>query len=376
VSDGATQVAVLTPPGRGAVAVVAVRGPAATSFVENYFHAANGRSLDQQPLLRIVFGHWESKQGEELVVCRRSADEIEIHCHGGPQAARRIVQQLCLVGCEPIDWQQSIAGSCPIAAEAHRSLAQAQTSRAAAILLDQYHGALRKQIVAIQTELKANDVSTTCEQLAELLARSPLGLHLTEPWNVVIAGKPNVGKSSLLNALAGYDWAIVFDQPGTTRDVISANTALEGWPVRLSDTAGLHATSDPIEQAGIDRARQQLACADLVVWLVDCRQDASEGVSVDLSRRLVVGSKIDLRESTAETCGDFDLLTSSLTGEGIEQLVQGIAARLVPQSPSPGCAVPFTLRQVELLRTALQQCRQGDSEAAGAVLDRLLTCDG
>src|SRR6185503_7750192 len=104
-----------------------------------------------------------------------------------------------------------------------------------------------------------------------LLALAEVGLHLTTPWRVVFAGPPNVGKSSLVNALLGYPRAIVYDQPGTTRDVLTASTAFDGWPFELRDTAGLRdgISLDSVEVEGVARARAQIATADLVVFVHD-----------------------------------------------------------------------------------------------------------
>jgi tRNA modification GTPase len=102
-------------------------------------------------------------------------------------------------------------------------------------------------------------------QLDALLRWSEFGRHLTQPWQVVLTGVPNVGKSSLINRLLGYSRSIVYAEPGTTRDVVTAATAFDGWPVELSDTAGLRDAAGEIEAAGVERARRHLATADLAI---------------------------------------------------------------------------------------------------------------
>ena len=156
------------------------------------------------------------------------------------------------------------------------ALAQARTERTAAILLDQYHGALRRALDAIDAHCRmaftvqdGRSETTSCENVETLLARVPLGLHLTQPWRVVLAGRPNVGKSSLMNALAGFQRRSYITSPGTTRDVVTVTTAIDGWPVELCDTAGLHAAGSAVEQAGVARAREALAAADLVLLVFD-----------------------------------------------------------------------------------------------------------
>src|SRR5204862_3686687 len=160
----------------------------------------------------------------------------------------------------------------PIAAQALLALAGARTERTATIFLDQYRGALRKDLTAIEHDLTHGNHDTAVRALNSLLARASLGLHLRQPWKVVIAGRPNDGKSSLMNAILGYQRSIVWHEPGTTRDVLTATTAIDGWPLELIDTAGLRVgravpadSADPIESEGIARARAQIAAADLTI---------------------------------------------------------------------------------------------------------------
>src|SRR5439155_711085 len=105
--------------------------------------------------------------------------------------------------------------------------------------------------------------------LKELKSRTRLGRHLTNPWRVVVAGAPNVGKSSLVNALAGYARCVVSPTPGTTRDVVSTLIAVDGWPIELLDTAGLRLPGENLEQQGIALARAAVESADLCLWVID-----------------------------------------------------------------------------------------------------------
>ncbi len=397
-----TRVCVLTPSGRGAVAVVAVEGSAAVLAVDRYFQAANQRTLSDQPGGRIVYGHWVSnsegsRDGEDLIVCRRTAESLEIHCHGGRQSSAQIVVDLTDAGCMVIEAEQWLVRrhDCPIAAAAHSAMTQATTFRAAMILLAQYHGTLRREIEAIVASLENGDTAKAISRLECLLQRSDLGLHLTEPWRVVITGQPNVGKSSLINALVGYERAIVFDQPGTTRDVISSTTAIDGWPVELSDTAGLHETTNKIETAGITLARARLATADLVVWVLDAvainpdgkdsnwdqaaQQAQAVNEQLDPERTQLVINKIDLSPDLAKIATTKDprsVGTCAVTSTGIEQLLAAIAARLMPLAPPPDAAVPFTTTQVEALQAARVAANREDFRTASDVLIQLLVAPG
>ena len=350
---------VLTPPGRGAVATIAVAGSTAGEALTRYFQSATKLSLSQAPLDRIVFGRWQraaNQAGEELVVCRTAEDRYEIHCHGGAAAIEAITSDLAACGgiaVEGLTTQHCQA----YALQALEALQHARTERTAAILLDQYRGAFERESQAIVALLAHNDHITARQRIDRLLALWPIGQHLTQPFRVVLAGPPNVGKSSLINALLGYDRAIVFDQPGTTRDVVSAVTALAGWPVELSDTAGLRDTGDVLEAAGVHRARQQLATADLVLWVRDCTQlplseDSSppEGL---VPAPLLVWNKSDLPSASSQAARS-DVVVSARTGAGLGALQHAIVARLVPQPPLPGEAVPYR----EPHYRQLQQWRQ------------------
>jgi tRNA modification GTPase len=235
-----TSVVLLTAPGRGAVATLVVDGDRATELVGQRFAAAAGRPLSDFPWGAIVFGHWLARgQREELIVCRIDPRRVEIHCHGGTAAAQRIVESLEQLGARSTPWGRWLreSGQSPIAIAALECLQQARTERTAAILLDQYRGALQSAIGQIVADLTGNRLETARARLGALVERAGVGLHLAHPFKVVLAGQPNAGKSSLINAMVGYERALVFAEPGTTRDVVTACTAIDGWPVELADTA-------------------------------------------------------------------------------------------------------------------------------------------
>ncbi|HVC98688.1 MAG TPA: GTPase [Pirellulales bacterium] len=371
-----TRAIVLTPEGRGAVATVLVSGRDAMAIVGRLFRPASGRPLAAFSMGRIVFGRWGTEPGEELVVVCRGADRVEIHCHGGQAAVAAVLEALADVGCRPMTWQ---AWNCDeaggaIQAEALEALAHARTERTAAILLDQYHGALGRAIDEIARLLAAghnSSLATARERLQALLARAPLGLHLIVPFQVVLAGRPNVGKSSLINSLVGYRRSIVHDGPGTTRDVVTAATAFDGWPVELSDTAGLRAGGDELESAGVRLARQRLAGAALRVLVFDAGQAWSaddDDLLAEWPDALVVHTKSDLPPDTSRSRPP-GVYANSMAPGGVDELARAIAARLVPDPPAPGATVPFAERHIAALGRALGHVDSGDRVSAARALE-------
>lgn len=351
----------LTPPGRGAIAVLAVEGPGAVTDVAKLFSPASGQPLETVPPSRVLFGRFGPEPSEEVVVRVRTPESLEIHCHGGELAAGRIESLLGGLGWRPADWSQWLSRQQrdAIRREATAALAEAPTQRTAAILLDQLQGAWDRAIASLHHALAAGNSEMAKTQIERLLAVAPLGLHLTAPWRVVLAGPPNAGKSSLLNALAGFPRAIVHHQPGTTRDVVTLATAIEGWPVLLCDTAGLRQPENSLEAAGVCRAFQQLAQADLVLAVFDGTKPWKEQETLlpELPFPLVVHNKLDLIPAERPPRGP-GIWTSAVTGEGVEDLLHAIAHRLVPQPPRPGEAVPFRQSQIAALRSALDDLVQ------------------
>ncbi|MCU0872536.1 MAG: 50S ribosome-binding GTPase [Pirellulaceae bacterium] len=375
-------VAVLTPPGRGAVATIGVAGPQATQLVAPILRAAAGRPLIDVPLGRIVFGRWCAAQtpSEEVVVCRRAADEIEIHCHGGRLAAGAIVGSLVAGGAREISWQEFAGRREPghLETEVRQALAAARTERTAAILLDQWRGELRSSLGRAVAWIQNGRAADAAAILHELERSASVGLHLVDPWRVVLTGRPNVGKSSLINAILGFERCIVHAAPGTTRDVVTAQTALDGWPVELADTAGWRDSSDEVEAAGLEQARTQLRQADLIVLMFDVSADwTSEDQSLlaAWSGAVVVHNKCDLSPAVPQGRPP-GLMVSAAQGVGIDVLVRELGRRLVPEPPRPAAAVLLTQGQVRSVQAARSALAAGDHRQALTVLNGLLAARG
>lgn len=403
--EEATIVVELTPAGRGAVAVLLIDGANSLAAVEQYFVANSNRPLRNTSLQRIVVGRWGSSAGEELVVARRSERQIEVHCHGGVAAVRKIVADLTAAGCQEILWRDWLKTPRSRASLDHRlpiddaitraaqvALADAITLRTAAVLLDQLNGTLSTAIHTAIDSISRGAWEEAGKLIEGLLSHRDFGLHLTTPWRVVLAGPPNVGKSSLINALAGFPRAIVSPTPGTTRDVVTLTTAIDGWPVELADTAGLRNTADEIESAGVRLAQEMLAAADVMLLV----HDASQGALLDSNDEYVamchsltehqrvidVWNKIDLQpasiaqsslgKESARSIKRASVRTCAVTGAGIDDLINAISGALVPNVPPAGTPIPFTTRQFESLAVARNAVERQHAAPAHEALQSLL----
>jgi tRNA modification GTPase len=260
-----------------------------------------------------------------------------------------LLDELRALGAEIVPWRDMLSDlePSPFRRRAQMELAQTTTLRTAAILLDQIHGALDVELVAIHAMLEGGKSSDAADRLAQLIRSASLGEHLTRPWRVAVAGAPNVGKSSLINRLVGYPRCVVAPMPGTTRDVVTAAIAVDGWPVELIDTAGQRESPDALERAGVKLARDAVNQADLTIWVIDAanpdpsRPPAAENV-------LVVRNKIDLVSGLAMDDGAIPV--SALTGAGLDELLGAMSLRLVPSPPPPGAPIAFIREIAERLR--------------------------
>jgi tRNA modification GTPase len=402
--------AVLTPPGRGGIAVVRCVGPAVEAALAQCFRPAlphPGRlayghvvGADERPIDEVILysagvgGVREcpaaSAAGSVKAGERAAGAIFEVNCHGGPAAVRAVCERLAAAGLREVDGDRlmQLEGLPRIARDARRALRRAFTPLAARILLDQLGGALA---VAIRDALSSlapvrggsGDPPRTASYPGVFAAIDALlgrwrtcGRFLADPPRIVIAGRPNSGKSTLFNRLLGAERAITSAAPGTTRDYVEAEAALEGAPAVLVDTAGLREPGGEIERQGIERAQAELARATVVVYLVDAGEPASpedEAQVAELGdRALVVLSKIDSRLAASQRRARFSTAISALTGEGIPDLVTAVLEKLIWLAPAPGEAVPFTADQAAALTAAREALAAGRADEAAARLKALL----
>jgi tRNA modification GTPase len=214
---------------------------------------------------------------------------------------------------------------------------------------------MARALEAIRAAQDRSNLAEASQLLDHLRRHAAVGRHLTTPWRVAVLGAPNVGKSSLVNALAGYQRSIVAPTPGTTRDLVTTLIAVDGWPVELIDTAGLREIAAGLEDQGIERARTVAQSADLCLWVLDAAMRPA-WPEAGLDKTQLVINKIDL-----PAAWDLDQVrgavrVSARTSAGVDELCRALAGWLVPEPPAPGAAVPFTpelIQQVEIMAASL-----------------------
>jgi tRNA modification GTPase len=375
-------VACLTPPGTGAIATLALRGPRAWLAVRELFSPASPRSKPLPDALepgQFWLGRLAERPGgrvaDEVVVALQKAGPVpwvELHCHGGREVIRFLLEVFEAQGIQACSWQdlEHRTTDDPGRALALAALAEARTLRTAAILLDQYHGAFGRAVGQVRAALEAGRWEEAEAGLRTLTRYSALGRHLTTPWRVVVAGAPNVGKSSLVNALAGYQRSVVAPTPGTTRDVVTTVIAVDGWPVELADTAGLRPGAGELEQCGIDRAQAAVEQADLCLWVLDGTAPPVWPGPTSPAFRCVV-NKIDLPATASFPTPGGAVRVSARTGAGLDDLLQALASWLVPQPPGPGAAVPYTPALCDRVERAHGFAMNGRAGEALATLSAL-----
>jgi len=381
--------------------VIGIVGPAAHAAVRAHFHGGAALREGLFPRGRIFYGPWLSRDAdrdphaaEGVVVVASSAHALEVHCHGGRAAVAALRESLVAQGVQWLSrdaWLESIAPS-SAAAKLWSLVALTKTLPTTRIALDQARGALQGWAREVDQwgELHPNHALQRARDDGEaILARQGIGKHLIEPWTVVVAGQVNVGKSTLVNHLLGYRRTITFDAPGTTRDVVTAETAIEGWPVRLCDTAGVRSSDDPLECEGIQRALHAVEEADAVLVVLEPTAEhppwTPEFLSILRSPWIVVINKIDsiadpgaavarLQQRLAEQhlTPNAMLAISAITGEGIDQLEHRLARALVGELPPPGAPVPLLDEDVQALHEVVAARGWSDARLA---LKKLVRAD-
>ncbi len=389
--------------GQGGIAVVRLSGPAAESVGRSVVSLPGQQLWDSH---RVLYGHVMDESGKEridevLILLMKSPrsftgeDVVEIHCHGGLIAVQRVLERVLsqpdVRRAMPGEFSQRavLNGRLDLTqAEAISDLVAARSRRAAQLAMTGVDGGIQRRINSLRerlldqlSELEArvdfeedlpaldavgllDELQLVRRELEQLVEDAKRGALLRQGLQVALVGRPNVGKSSLLNRLSRRERAIVTDLPGTTRDLLESEIVLEGVPITLLDTAGIRATKDALEQLGIDRSHQALAAADLVVLVFDLSQGWIAEDAALLSQipndvpRLVVGNKADVQplSTSASLDDDLEAITpdvtlSALTGQGEEALIEAVL-KACGASEAQGLVVALNQRQQDLAADA------------------------
>lgn len=380
IDQEAAIAAIATPVGEGGISVIRVSGKNAISLVNSIFI---GKDLTQQKGYTVHYGRLEDKKGhlidEVLTTLFRSPlsytgeDTVEISCHGGVLITQAVLERVLEAGAraaEPGEFTRRafLNGKLDLSqAEAVADLIHAKSNKAAKNAGKQLEGALGKHIsefrqeiidAAAMVELELDFVEEDVEfankeqllnllnkvnvEIDQLLATYETGRLIRDGVKTAFVGRPNAGKSTLLNALTGYERAIVSDIAGTTRDTIDTEWSYQGIRFVLTDTAGLRETTDIIEAEGIKRSERAIQEADLIVFLHDSTMEFTEIERVEIAKYRALNSKVpfilvgtkkallnpNLSQSAISRI-EFDLLVSAAENEGLEALKMLLKQRAI-----------------------------------------------
>lgn len=416
--------AVATAAGEGGIGIVRISGPEALPVASQLFCGVNGKTAPDINPFQAAYGKIVDPVSKEMIdealllvmKAPRSytrEDVVEIHCHGGMVPIRRILDLTLRLGCrlaEPGEFTKRafLNGRLDLSqAEAVIDVIRAKTDASLRLAVSHLSGALSQQVKAMRQELLGiiaqleavidfpeedidelgSDqtrlaVSRLSESVERLLSTAATGRILRDGLSTVIIGKPNVGKSSLLNALVRDERAIVTDIPGTTRDTIEEYVTVRGIPLRLIDTAGIRPTADLVERIGVERARDMTSQADLLILMLDrslpLAAEDREIFSLLAGRTaLVLLNKSDLPavwdpSELAELSAAHAVIEASVkTGAGLDALEEAIVGLVYSGQVETGERSFITnVRHVQALRTVHSHLLAAlTADAAGMPVD-------
>lgn len=336
-----TIAAIATAPGEAGIGIVRISGDKSIDLIDKIFRSKEGKKLSEYKARRITYGYIidpkTDKRVDEVLVSYMKGpntytkeDVIEINCHGGMIPVKNILELVLRMGARAADpgeftKRAFLNGRIDLAqAEAVMDLISAKTEKGFDVALNQLEGSLSKKVtkvretllemlahVEVSIDFAEEDIdevtldflleksSEVEKDIQKLLDTADTGKILREGLSTVIVGKPNVGKSSLLNALVRESRAIVTDVPGTTRDVIEEHLNIKGIPLRLIDTAGIRETEDVVEKIGVEKSKELFNLADLIIVMLDASRELMEEDKqiinlIGQKKALIIINKTDL----------------------------------------------------------------------------------
>ena len=385
----------LTAAGSGAVAVLRLEGEGLLPLLARRLVFPGGRPITEDrlareadaerhrpifvhiPLTGEAAGDAADCPREEAVLYLPSRTTAELSCHGGDLLVESVTSLFLADGAAAAS--DAVPQDEGFLSSARRLLPKAETDRAAGVLLDQLGGAARRFWTGLFAAIDTHAITLVqaAERLEKIASYESFGEHLARPYRVVLSGVVNAGKSTLLNALVGYDRAITAPEAGTTRDAVTAETAFEGIAVRLCDTAGMRPNRpsagetdldtvdavDAVEREGIRLAESLLSGADLVLVL-NPLDDPSDELTSRLAAAAAAGSRacaiVRTKADLVPGHRSDPLAVSALDPKSVERLGKQIADILVPAFPESGSPVPLTPGEAALYRRAAAALRGGN----------------
>ena len=378
---------VLTPPGAGGIALLRVDGPKTISIVQSVFRPRSGRGVTLAATNRVRYGALviDGETIDEVlltVIPTSQTHAVEIACHGGVRVIERVLVALIGLGAEFVEGDSTLELAWPadtmIEREALDALCRARTSQSVRFAARQ-RTELVRELTSIAEDC-AGSPDRAASRIDALIATAPSAMHLVNGAAVALIGPPNSGKSSLFNAMVGRAAAVVSPVAGTTRDWVCANVEMDGVPITLIDTAGIHETHSSLEAIALKRGQAVADGADLLVLVLDGsippHVDGPSFAPQPLSPRMVAVTKSD-REPAWHACTDLEapaqrIHVSAITGEGVAQLAQAIAHELCPASVQSAGASLFTTRQVEMATQARHRLGTDPIGASATIKQKMI----